>query len=146
MSQLPPLHSQLTLAELPNSVSWARRHVVDVLQQWAVPASTTETARLIVSELATNATSHTTPEPDTTWFSSRPGRPRTFAVSLTLTDRKLEISVGDHDPTPPTLREAETEATSGRGLSIVAMLSSNWGYRLAPHGAGKAVWAILHLP
>lgn len=146
MSQPPALHSELTLAELPGGVGWARRHVVDVLQRWAVSDELVEAARLIVSELATNAVSHaerlTT---ETTGYEAGSGSLRTFTVSLTLTGRSLEIQVGDQDPTPPTLRRVGTDAVSGRGIFIVAALSSSWGYYPATNGAGKVVWANLLL-
>ena len=37
MNQAPLPVSELTLAAIPNAVSWARRHTVDVLQRWRFP-------------------------------------------------------------------------------------------------------------
>ncbi|MFG2848509.1 ATP-binding protein [Kitasatospora sp. NPDC048296] len=55
MSQARTGFSQLALADTPNAVAWARRHTADVLRSWRVPPDTIETAKLIVSELVTNA-------------------------------------------------------------------------------------------
>ncbi|WP_371872767.1 ATP-binding protein [Streptomyces pacificus] len=51
----------MTLAATPNAVAWARRHTVDILQRWRFPDEGIEVARLIVSELATNAIRHAHP-------------------------------------------------------------------------------------
>ncbi|MFJ6139224.1 ATP-binding protein [Kitasatospora sp. NPDC092286] len=59
MSQTRSGFSQLALADTLNAVAWARRHAVDVLRRWRVPPDTIQTARLIVSELMTNAIRHT---------------------------------------------------------------------------------------
>jgi len=61
MNQVPPPASELTLAATPNAVAWARRHTVEVLQRWRFPAEGIEVARLLVSELATNAIQHARP-------------------------------------------------------------------------------------
>ncbi|WP_327321956.1 ATP-binding protein [Streptomyces sp. NBC_01210] len=146
MTQPTLLRSHVMLAELPSGVGWARRHVVDILQQWAVPEDAIETARLIVSELATNAIRHTNRKAEeTTRHYSPSDAPRTFTVVLTLAGGSLEISVWDQDPTPPTLMDVGTDATSGRGIFIVAALSSVWGYRPTPDASGKVVWANLLL-
>ncbi|MEV7776938.1 ATP-binding protein [Kitasatospora sp. NPDC088351] len=59
VSQTRSGFSQLALADTLNAVAWARRHAVDVLRRWRVPPDTIQTARLIVSELMTNAIRHT---------------------------------------------------------------------------------------
>ncbi|WP_327334123.1 hypothetical protein [Streptomyces anulatus] len=56
MNQIPQSISELTLA--PTTNAWARRHNVDTLQRRRFPAESIEIARLLVSELATNAIQH----------------------------------------------------------------------------------------
>jgi len=42
---------------------------------------------------------------------------------------------------PPVVRDVQGDAEHGRGLRIVAALSTCWNW--APHGTGKVVYAIL---
>src|SRR5690606_40061480 len=55
------LEASVTLPSDPASVSAARTHVVGTLEVWGMPADSelSDTVRLIVSELATNAVQHT---------------------------------------------------------------------------------------
>ncbi|MBT2401706.1 ATP-binding protein [Streptomyces sp. ISL-100] len=138
MSQVRPALSQLALADTPNAAAWARRRTVDVLRHWHVPPDHIETARLIVSELATNAIQH--PQPS----AAGSPEPRTLTVTLRLLGPRLVIYVGDHDRRPPILRAAGAAATSGRGLLLVEMMSHRWGY-YHPPASGKVVWAELAL-
>ncbi|OEJ61100.1 hypothetical protein BGM19_26875 [Streptomyces agglomeratus] len=138
MSQVRPALSQLALADTPNAAAWARRHTVDVLRHWRVPPDAIETARLIVSELTTNAIQH--PQPS----GAGSPEPRTLTVTLRLLAPRLVIYVGDHDRHPPVLRVARAGATSGRGLLLVETMSHRWGY-YHPPTSGKVVWAELAL-
>ncbi|MFI6434862.1 ATP-binding protein [Streptomyces sp. NPDC050759] len=99
-----------------------------VLAAWAVPADVSETAVLILSELAANAVRH----------ARIPGR--TFDVTLTHDDQKtIEIEVGDGSPHLPVLKPYDPEATSGRGLLLVEALADTWEVRHREFG--KTVWA-----
>ncbi|MGX1887702.1 ATP-binding protein [Streptomyces sp. NPDC055287] len=98
-----------------------------------MPPDAIETARLIVSELTTNAIQH--PQP----AAAGSPEPRT----LTVTPR-LVIYVSDHDRRPPILRVAGAGATCGRGLLLVETMSHRWGY-YHPPASGKVVWAELAL-
>ncbi|OEJ41241.1 hypothetical protein AR457_09970 [Streptomyces agglomeratus] len=138
MSQVRPALSRLALADTPNAAAWARRHTVDVLRHWRVPPDAIETARLIVSELTTNAIQH--PQPSA---ASSP-EPRTLTVTLRLLAPRLVIYVSDHDRQPPVLRVPGAGATSGRGLLLVETMSHRWGY-YHPPATGKVVWAELAL-
>lgn len=53
-----PRRSRLALADTPNAVALARLHTADVLSGWGVSCDIVETAKLLVSELATNAVRH----------------------------------------------------------------------------------------
>lgn len=128
MSQGPPQLSLLTLDSTPESVSGARRHTAQVLDCWHAEVELSDAARLVVSELATNAV--------------RARTPNGFTLSLALSGRSLLVQVGDHDPRPPRPRTAGPDATGGRGLHLVDELSARWGYYpTAPRG--KVVWAEL---
>lgn len=81
--------------------------------------------RLVVSELATNAMVHAqTP----------------FTVTLGGFEDTVFLAVMDGSRVGPTLVIAGALDTSGRGVSIVQMLSRDWG--VTDRGAGgKSVWA-----
>lgn len=82
--------------------------------------------RLIVSELATNAMRHArTP----------------FIVTLQNTGASVLLTVEDGSPTVPALaNRPDPLDPGGRGLSIVAFLSDDWGVTSGRDGS-KSVWA-----
>jgi anti-sigma regulatory factor (Ser/Thr protein kinase) len=57
---------------------------------------------------------------------------------------RLRIEVSDDASGWPARRDSSPADDHGRGLTIVAALSSRWGVRR--DGAAKAVWAELTLP
>jgi anti-sigma regulatory factor (Ser/Thr protein kinase) len=82
--------------------------------------------QLVASELATNALVHT-------------GMP--FTVALEQDARCIRLTVSDGASAFPVQQTAARALDqSGRGLSIVEALSSDWGVRLGPNGS-KSVWA-----
>ncbi len=86
------LEASVTLPSDPASVSAARAYVVGTLAEWGLPADTevSDTIRLIISELATNAVQHT--------FGQSP----TFTVDVALDrDERLRIGVTDSHPRLP---------------------------------------------
>jgi anti-sigma regulatory factor (Ser/Thr protein kinase) len=113
----------------PESVVDARRFVEGVVGAAAqVPDGVVEAARLVVSELATNAVQHA----------------RTaFDVRVEDVDGPdgLVISVADHDPTWPVLAHAAPDALGGRGILLVDRTAVGWG--VEPEGDGKRVWCRL---
>jgi anti-sigma regulatory factor (Ser/Thr protein kinase) len=131
-SQLSPRRTKLPLARTPASVRRAREHTVRVLRDWGAHDDTVDNARLVVSELATNALHHA---------GSRVGG--SFTVGLEALGDVVEISVWDPDPTPPVEGVPEPTGTCGRGLLIVALSSLRWGHRTPSSGPGKVVWAHL---
>ncbi len=93
----------------------------------SVPGDVPQRARLVVSELATNASLHT-------------GSP--FTVRLVLTAQDLLVAVSDRSAQEPRLQPMQASEPCGRGIQIVEALSSEWGVRLI-HQQGKTVWARL---
>ena len=119
----------------PRTQSWSGEHadVADarrfVAHHLAAngQASLVPDACLVASELATNAIVHT-------------HGPFTITVATGI-DSAL-LTVGDESPTmsrptPPTEWEDR-----GRGLAIVAALSTDWGVTAEARG-GKSVWALM---
>ncbi|MEV8592191.1 ATP-binding protein [Streptomyces sp. NPDC052013] len=115
------LEASVTLPSDPASVSAARAHVVGTLAEWGMPEDTevSDTVRLIVSELATNAVQHT--------FGQSP----TFTVDLVLDrDERLRIGVTDSHPRFPKRLPAAVQQDNGRGLVIIRWLTAECGGRL----------------
>ncbi|MFG2334475.1 ATP-binding protein [Streptomyces sp. NPDC048604] len=127
----------VTLPSDPASVSTARRYVADVLVGWGLDASseTSDTVRLIVSELATNAIQHT--------FGQSP----TFTVDVRLErDEQLRIGVTDSHPRWPQRLPAAVQQDNGRGMVIIRWLTAECGGRLSVRptaDGGKTVWIEL---
>ncbi|WP_405939555.1 ATP-binding protein [Streptomyces sp. NBC_00726] len=136
-----PRRSRLALADTCNAVALARLHTADVLVGWGASSDVVETAKLLVSELATNAVRHSergeapTPPP-----SSECGV-QTFELLLEAVSGAVRLSVWDRDPRPPVLKEVGVDAMGGRGIFIVAAMSRAWGYYPARRAPGKVVWA-----
>ncbi|MGN5633417.1 ATP-binding protein [Streptomyces sp. AC154] len=137
--------SRLALADTPNAVALARLHTADVLSGWGVSAGVVETARLLVSELATNAVRHSAEgEEPTPPFSPQSGV-QTFELLLEAVSGAVRLSVWDRDMRPPVLKEVGVDAMGGRGIFIVAVMSRAWGYYPARGMPGKVVWAEIAL-
>ncbi|WP_330241380.1 ATP-binding protein [Streptomyces sp. NBC_00525] len=137
--------SRLVLADTPNAVALARLHTADVLAGWGVAADVVETARLLVSELATNAVRHSEDAEEPAPPYSSQSDVRTFELALEAVPGAIRLSVWDRDARPPVLKEVGVDATGGRGIFIVAALSRAWGYYPARSTTGKVVWAEIAL-
>jgi anti-sigma regulatory factor (Ser/Thr protein kinase) len=92
-------------------------------------AEVTDDARLIASELVTNAV--------------RAGSPAVHLV-LEVHHGTVTLEVHDDVPDPPVLRRPGPGANTGRGLLIVDALAEAWGAE--PSTDGKVVWARLAVP
>jgi anti-sigma regulatory factor (Ser/Thr protein kinase) len=125
MSQSPLWTRQATWAGTPRNVAHARAFVTTHLIHNDL-ASEVDVLRLVVSELATNAVIHAA-----TPFTVTVGRIN-GTLSLTVRDRSI---IGPE--AGPLIRPGL--ATRGRGLHLVALLSSTWG--ITPAHDGKSVWA-----
>lgn len=118
----------------PKGARLARLLSLQQLHEWAVPfgSETSETAALIVAELAANAVTH----------GRLPGRD--FELRLCLAGGTLRIEVADARAERVPRCPAATDAESGRGLLIVSALAARWG--AGPRlGIGKTVWAEIDL-
>ncbi len=111
----------------PSAVGEIRSAAARKLDEWDL-TELAFAAELILSELITNALRH----------GSAPVRVRL------LHDHGLTCEVWDGSSTAPHLRYAATTDEGGRGLFLVAHLSSHWGTRYTPDG--KVIWAQLAPP
>jgi len=125
-----PYQSHLELGAISSAVPSARLHARLVLREWGLSADKAEAAELVVSELVTNALEH-----------GLAGIPATVRIWLSSDGGTVVINVWDASPLPPVPKNAGADADSGRGLMIVAALSTDWGYSAAD--PGKVVWAII---
>lgn len=124
---MPFLRSgELELPATTASVPEARRFVRTTLRSWE-REDLAESAALVVSELATNAVLHAR---------------STFVVRLLLDgEGRVRVEVTDASARRPDRRAHSTDASTGRGLAIVAELAVAWGVDTG--GDGKTVWAEL---
>ena len=63
-----------------------------------------------------------------------------FKVILERADESVLLSVQDGSPSPPAHVSLDRLDTAGRGVSIVDLVSHDWGVTDGP-GEGKSVWA-----
>jgi hypothetical protein len=114
-------------------VRLARDWVASVLQDIG-RGELTDSARLAVSELVTNAILHADP-------------PMTVHVRGTTEHPRIEVT--DQSLVPPQRRHSDllvdldddfSWTTMGRGLDLVATHAVRWGAEISPNGLGKVVW------
>lgn len=104
----------------------ARDFVTARLEDRGLP-TLVEPARLVVSELATNAVCHA-------------GTP--FSVTLQRVGGAVVLRVDDGSDVGPVLGAPSLLALGGRGLLMVEASSTAWGVTPVT-GGGKSVWATL---
>lgn len=97
---------------------WVSEHCADVLSR-----GRRDVLELLTSEVVANAVLHG-------------GGALTLAVGRA--PGEVVVAIGDTDPHPPVHRSVDPEATGGRGVALVAVLSQAWGWE--PHPPGKKVW------
>jgi anti-sigma regulatory factor (Ser/Thr protein kinase) len=83
-------------------------------------------AVLLVSELVTNSVLYGGPP---------------VVVAVDCDGDALQVRVRDGSTSLPARRAATTSDENGRGLQLVADLTSSWG--VDPEGTGKHVWFVL---
>ena len=110
------------------SVAQARRLVERQLDDWG-QSDLSDDARLVVSELLTNAALHAKPP---------------IKLRLARLPAGVRLEVSDGSPELPLKVRASSEVMTGRGWSLVEALCDSWGVQ--PAGNGKVVWATLLPP
>ena len=116
----------LTLAPEADSVAEARTRVCDALDP-VLADGTTETLRLLVSELVTNAVRH-----------GGNGRPVELRVRWN-SEVRVEVSDRGHGFTPAP-RLGRVDEPGGFGLFLVGRLADRWGVET---NGGTTVWFVL---
>lgn len=116
---------------VPSAARTARYHLGTFLQNQQLAQPVVDDALLVISELVTNAVRHATPQDD-----------GELGVSWTLEDGDLVVAVEDGGSSrAPRLLSAGTVDESGRGLSIVSVLTRRWW--VERQGGGVRVSALL---
>jgi two-component sensor histidine kinase len=116
----------------PASASAVRREIALDLDLHGVDPDRIDEVALVASELIGNAVRHC----DATERNE-------LDVSWTVGTQDVVVSVEDPSETLPVLRQPPPDAPSGRGLTIVQALTSEWG--VEPTQRGKRVWARIDL-
>jgi PAS domain S-box-containing protein len=122
----PVAAAAVDLPAEPAAVGTGRRFVVARLAEWGCSDELAETARLLVSEVLTNAVRHGIGP---------------INLRLRRSARELTVEIADRAAGLPHQRLAEEADESGRGLQLVEALTVCWGTR--PTEEGKSVWFTL---
>ena len=110
----------------PAAVPEARSQVRAAIRSWGASVDP-DTAVLLTSELVTNAIRHEQGD--------------TVTLVITCAYGQLHVDVHDTSCALPVPMDGPPDAETGRGLVLVASLSSSWGYYRTP--TGKAVYFTL---
>jgi anti-sigma regulatory factor (Ser/Thr protein kinase) len=102
----------------PTSVGKARRWIAS-----EAPETDVEVAKLLITELATNALLHARSP---------------FSVSVDAARDHVTLGVSDDSPSVPRVSDPDPDDVGGRGLVLVAALALRWG--VEPVAGGKRVW------
>ncbi len=113
--------AELVLGDEADAVAVARRFAATVLRG----EPQVDDVKLIATELVTNALLHG-------------GHPVTLRIMRATSTVRVEVQ--DPGEAQPVSVKASAGAMTGRGLALVAALSSSWGVAAGRHG-GKVVWA-----
>lgn len=123
-----PRRANWSVWRLPDAVMHARRFTARVLRSWHETRDM-DAVLLVVSELVTNAMTHTRGE---------------VHLHLTLAGQRLRVAVSDCSPRAPVKPAGvDWEATGGRGIILVDAVCAAWGS--VPLSGGKQVWGEIEL-
>ena len=117
---------RLTLTAVPAAAAAARSQVRAAIYALDIPVDPS-VAVLLTSELVTNAIRHETG--------------KTIELVISCAYGQLHVDVYDTSPALPLPVDGPADAEIGRGLMLLASLSSSWGYYRTP--TGKAVYFTL---
>lgn len=121
MSAVP---AAVALAPEPGAASSAREWLAAALDGW--PARSVDTARLLVSELVTNAVLHARTE---------------IHLRYRVQGTRARVEVADGRRDGPLPKRYAPDSPTGRGLRLVSGLASEWG--VTRSSEGKIVWFVV---
>nr|WP_133995564.1 ATP-binding protein [Streptomyces sp. 846.5] len=127
-----PSHAtEFRLPAHASSVAVARRRLRQWLGTRQCDAEAVDMAVLVMSELFTNAVTHT----DST----------EITCVLRTDEDSVHVEVRDQGRKPgqPRVRQATADQENGRGLQIVSTVTDRWGVARDEHGTGRIIWATL---
>jgi anti-sigma regulatory factor (Ser/Thr protein kinase) len=119
-------------------VPCARLRARQLVWEWGLN-DLANSIELCVSELVTNAVKAMTPHHDLV----------ALGLRLSGDNARVLIEVWDADPRPPALKDPsedgipDLEEEGGRGLVLVAALSTRWDWYLTQNPPGKVIWCEL---
>ena len=130
---LPDVRSvEVVLPHDVSAVADARRGLNDYLRRYEVPAERRDDARLVLSELLSNAIRYAPPlaagDLRASWWVDPGGI-------------HIEVTDGCGETEPQHITGAGPESIGGRGLAIVTVLTSSWGVR--QRDGRRTVFAVL---
>lgn len=127
------LHAEATY---PADACWAAnfRRLLRAQLAYGQAAEAVDDVVLAADELFANAVKHGSQGPSDD-----------VVVTMECDGNQLRIGVRDSSPLPPRAKSALPFDTNGRGLSIVANLSTAWGVDPASSPVGKTVWFTVDL-
>jgi hypothetical protein len=118
----------MAFSDSAESVAQARRMAGEQLISWGL-GELADDARLVVSELLSNAALHAKPP---------------IQLRLVRIASGVRIEVSDGSREMPLLIRAGPDVMTGRGWSLVQALAHKWGADRAPRaGGGKTVWVTM---
>src|SRR5882762_1780145 len=116
----------LDLLPQPASATRARQAARDYLSDHC-PAEVVDTVALLVTELVTNAVIHARTE---------------LQLIIDVDSGCVGVRVTDAATSLPAVRGHDRDDMTGRGLTLVDTLATEWG--VEPRANGKVVWCNLH--
>ena len=120
---------RVRLTRKPAAAAEARGQVRVAIRDWKIPVDP-DIAILLASDLITNAIMH--------------GAGATITVAIRCSRGHLRIDVYDQSRSRPPGMDLPAGTDTGRGLVLVAALSTEWGSFRTP--AGKAMYFTLAFP
>jgi hypothetical protein len=123
----PDAESRFCSPPLVRAVVEARSLSERTMREWAL-TGLEEPVTAIIAELVANAVLHAGTD---------------LTLRLSCANSRIRIEVDDQDPRPPVMAEPAGLQEGGRGMVIVALYSTAWGF--VPRLGGKTVWAEIDL-
>jgi hypothetical protein len=120
---------RVRLTRKPAAAAEARAQVRVAIRDWKIPVDP-DIAILLASDLVTNAITH--------------GAGETLTLAIRCSRGHLRIDVYDQSRSLPVGLDQPADTAAGRGLVLIAALSTQWGSFRTP--AGKAMYFTLAFP